>query len=307
MVNSGTPKGVPASFDCAIRSLAWDYGKHLLPAQGTFQTLYDALQLHACNASMVEEAPQVQPGRAPSKAFAAAPVPLELTIHVAPGISTSSSSFSSSYSIGDDRNAGTADKPMATLAAAVQRLRERVAVMQAPGDGKTAVVPRSILLRQGTHFLVRTIELGPMDAGLLITNAPGEQAVVSGGVKLQTAWKPSARCEAVTGGRTKGRCLETNLKGQNVSTIPGLRVGGKRAIRARYPNADPEVAMRVSGLDGWVTLKTEWTRPVKPPSPAQVVRSGPSDWPGVEWPEWPPKPMNPSWDGEGDWGHFYMG
>ena len=43
MINSGTPDGVPASFDCALRSLAYDYGRALLPGRGTFRTLFDAL------------------------------------------------------------------------------------------------------------------------------------------------------------------------------------------------------------------------------------------------------------------------
>ena len=44
-LNPGTPQGVPASFDCAVREFAWEYGKHLLPDRGEFRTLFDALQL----------------------------------------------------------------------------------------------------------------------------------------------------------------------------------------------------------------------------------------------------------------------
>ena len=48
MVHSGTPPDVPASSDCAIRHIAWQYGRELLPNRGDFKTLFDALQLGAC-------------------------------------------------------------------------------------------------------------------------------------------------------------------------------------------------------------------------------------------------------------------
>ena len=43
--NSGTPKSIPASFDCAVRKAAWEYGKSLLPGRKDFTTLFDALQV----------------------------------------------------------------------------------------------------------------------------------------------------------------------------------------------------------------------------------------------------------------------
>ena len=49
MIRSGTPGDVPASADCAIRQAAWKYGQKLQPQRGEFKTLYDALQLHACD------------------------------------------------------------------------------------------------------------------------------------------------------------------------------------------------------------------------------------------------------------------
>ena len=34
-----------AGFECAWRTLAYEYGQELLPAQGSFATLFDALEL----------------------------------------------------------------------------------------------------------------------------------------------------------------------------------------------------------------------------------------------------------------------
>ena len=42
---SGTPAGVPPSFDCAARALAYTYGRQLAPHRGQFKSLYDALQV----------------------------------------------------------------------------------------------------------------------------------------------------------------------------------------------------------------------------------------------------------------------
>ena len=43
---------VPASFDCAMRKLAYAYGKKLVPRQGVFESLYYALDLNAENCSV---------------------------------------------------------------------------------------------------------------------------------------------------------------------------------------------------------------------------------------------------------------
>ena len=40
------PKGVPASFDCAMRQAAYSYGQKLLPRKGDFKDLYFALDLN---------------------------------------------------------------------------------------------------------------------------------------------------------------------------------------------------------------------------------------------------------------------
>ena len=48
MIQPGTPPGVPPEFDCAMRSLAWKYGKKKLPERGDFKTLFESLQLQVC-------------------------------------------------------------------------------------------------------------------------------------------------------------------------------------------------------------------------------------------------------------------
>ncbi len=101
----------------------------------------------------------------------------------------------------------------------------------------------------------------------------------------------------------------------NLKTIPGLRVNGRRAIRAKYPNGDPEESgtwlqgesASMGGgeyIKGWITWPTRWI-PSDLPNPIDEIIINNTHWPGVEW------PMNETggdtWTGEGDWGQFHMG
>ena len=45
--------------------------------------------------------------------------------------------------------------------------------------------------------------------------------------------------------------------------VTALRVGGNRATRARYPNANPEIDLFPKG---YITEKTDWLAPVYPPN-----------------------------------------
>ena len=60
----------------------------------------------------------------------------------------------------------------------------------------------------------------------------------------------------------------TTLTPAQAALLPGgkitsLRVGGARATRARYPNANPELDLFPKG---YVTAKTNWLAPVYPPN-----------------------------------------
>ena len=44
---NGKVGDVPASFDCAMRKAAYDFGKKLVPRQGSFEALYYALDLNS--------------------------------------------------------------------------------------------------------------------------------------------------------------------------------------------------------------------------------------------------------------------
>src|SRR5277367_908532 len=124
---------------------------------------------------------------------------------------------------GNDRNAGTAAAPFATLQRAQRAIRQL---------GKRSG-PIQVVVREGTYYLNSSLVLGPEDSGSkeapIIYRAPTDERVtLSGGRKLSCEWSPyknGISMTAVPAG----------------SDFTQLFVNGKRQIRARYPNYDPSV------------------------------------------------------------------
>ena len=108
--------------------------------------------------------------------------------------------------------------------------------------------------------------------------------------------------------------------GERPAAIKGLRVGGLRAVRAKFPNGNPELSgqwfmstdpgMGAGAYSkGWVQTNaggTRWVTPAdKQHATTEIVVNG-NDWPSAHWPskeEGRPQP----WTGEGDWGDFHIG
>ena len=233
MVHSGSPSVTPDS-DCAIRELAYNYGKHLAPSQGDFHALFDAMQLGACNVT-APKSPRTTPV-GDEQSLPAVDDPLPVTPHhalifVAPhGAASSSDVVSIRDAIQHSRALRT--KHNARFSSSIE----------IPSFAAT------IVLRAGTHFLGGTspIQLGREDSHLTLRSAPGVRAVVSGGVPLSDlTWTSSTNTACAA---SKG-CFQASLKG--VKHLPadvlGLRRNGVREIRARYPNYDPELSSVING------------------------------------------------------------
>ncbi len=129
----------------------------------------------------------------------------EVSLFVAPG--------------GSDRNPGTEEQSLATLG----RARDLARDLRAKQAG-----PLTILMRSGVYYLPETLAFSPEDSGvrnapLIIAAAPGHTPVISGGLKLDLAWKSGA----------DGVMEATTPAGL---TIDQLWVNGKRQIMARFPN-----------------------------------------------------------------------
>jgi hypothetical protein len=152
---------------------------------------------------------------------------------------------------GNDTNPGTPDKPFATVARARDAVRDKIAA------GLQADV--LVMIRGGVYRLTETLVFGPQDSGTQehsITYAayPGEKVVLSGG-RIITGWKQgqgniwTAQVDGAKDGRWYFRQLFVN---------------GRRAIRARTPDADEEPPywrIKSSSLEGWGGIRDN-TQPI---------------------------------------------
>jgi hypothetical protein len=204
------PHAAYASFDCKLRALALEFAQDLQPFRGKdeIQEIADALN----GATYAECRNLTAPEGLP------APSPPAFSLPSGPA--SGSGEVFVDYAKGSDTAAGTEAVPLKTIAAAL-----------AKASAKT------IVLRGGTHYLNAPLELTAKHSGLSLMNFPKEEVFISGAVPLPSAnlhWRPAA-----AGG---GRVMQADLS--SVPGLPaavlGLRVGGVRAIRARYPNWDPE-------------------------------------------------------------------
>ncbi len=123
---------------------------------------------------------------------------------------------------GDDRSPGTVERPLRSLNAAKEAARR----LKSTSNG-----PITVLLHSGTYELPSTFVLNAddsvtKDSPIVYASAPGEEAVISGGLTLKLDWEP------FRGGIFRARVPEKLATDQ-------IFVDGERLHMARYPNFDP--------------------------------------------------------------------
>lgn len=155
---------------------------------------------------------------------------------------------------GSDQAAGTPDAPLATVSAALRKVREwRRTTAPAVAEGAT------IILRGGNHALSEPVLVRPEDAGTAasptrIVAAKGESPVLSGGVPV-SEWQPAAAHARAA--QLPERLSLAARAAVWVAPVPEfngralefrqLWVGGRKAVRARTPN-DPAM-VRITAWD----------------------------------------------------------
>ncbi len=145
---------------------------------------------------------------------------------------------------GDDKNPGTKDKPLATITAA----RDAVRVLAA--DGLKG--PVTVFITGGTYELAEPLVFGPEDSGteqhaITYAGVPGQTVVLSGGRRI-TGWV-----------RSEHQVWKTNvpLVREGRWYFRGLWVNGRRAVRARTPNAAAQPpCLQLKGAELSKDLKT---------------------------------------------------
>ena len=222
--NPGRSTGMPKVIDCAVRTSAWTQAKKL---QGGFRSavemkwVFDALGIEEdCGAVFAFAAPPASasapaPAASAGNGYTAASLPKEQK-----GVLFVDATH------GNDGNAGTITAPLATVGAAV----------------KLAVAMTTIYLRRGTYYLTETIELqaGKHD-GLTVSAYQGEDVTVSGGVPLPISkWTKVATANGAA--NVWSADVTATLTSPALASLPvvGLFVQNSRAIRARWPNSNPE-------------------------------------------------------------------
>lgn len=150
---------------------------------------------------------------------------------------------------GDDRNPGTPEQPFATLI----RARDAARALE-----RTA--PIDIVLHEGEYFLAEPLRLdardsGAPDAPVTWRAADGAHVVLSGGTRIAGTWREGA-----------GGVWSVEVPGVTEGwNFRQLFVDGRRATRARHPNADAPNPF-LYALDGGMDhvridpalLKEEW-------------------------------------------------
>ena len=149
---------------------------------------------------------------------------------------------------GSNANSGTVDSPFQTITKAIFAAR-------AAGQYST------IILREGTFYQPEVVELNSSDKGLTIQNYPNEEVWISGGMVITPQWEKYD----VDPSKKTNIYKATFSSNVTFASITGLRVNGKRAIRARYPNADPEL-----GFGSTLTAE-KWLHSMLPTKPDKEI------------------------------------
>ena len=177
---------------------------------------------------------------------------------------------------GNDANAGSAGKPLATIAAAQQLARQSV--------GREAV---NVVIHGGTYYLPEALRFTAQDSAtekfpVVYSAAPGETPVISGGSKHELTWEHAA-----------------NLPGVFKASVPAgleidqLWVNGQRQWMARFPNRASGDGLNV--FDTWKLDQKAQPDPARNPlAPERTARWAdptgayfhamhPALWGGVHW------------------------
>jgi hypothetical protein len=132
---------------------------------------------------------------------------------------------------GNDAAAGTSsDAPLATIAKA----RDKADELKASG-------PVTVYLMGGTFYLKEPVVFSPANSGtaaapITYKNFPGQKPVISGGIKVTSAWTTSS-------GSIMKTTIDKDLK------VDQLFLNGKRQVMARYPNYNESQMLQGSSSD----------------------------------------------------------
>jgi hypothetical protein len=282
--NAGSPADVSPEADCDLRLLAWQYGLSMRPDEAPhFQSLYDALQLAACPVGAVGVSTTASSDKSSEASVSGA------------DIGAGAEEVFISLTGSDVSGTGAMNAPFKTPQRGVQACREIRALEQklaarngSPSSANMSPLSCTVTLRNGTYRLAagKPLMIEAADSFLTVRSFPGEAATLSGAVVLDgLSWERAQSTETNSGVVIWRATVPSALAVE----IPGLRVNGRRAPRARYPNiADIESVDSQGPLEGFIAQQ---------PPPAEAGWgwiaanlsigvdhiSTAADWPDVQW------------------------
>jgi SSS family transporter len=177
---------------------------------------------------------------------------------------------------GSDRDAGTREAPLATVAAALRRARE----LRRLSDPAIKNGIR-IILKGGTYALTEPLLVRPEDAGTatsptIIEAAPDEQPVLSGGVTVK-GWKRAQGGIPGLPAVAKGNVWEANapVSGGHILSFRQLWVNGSKATRAREADDDDQMN-RILSVDKkdqqiWIPASKDLKLPASPGQMEMII------------------------------------
>ena len=259
----------PKSFDCALRNLALEYAHRLQPGKINLILagfLFHYLELTNSSLSEIVNALNGSPEFGDYNCSLIQP-PVKLTSKAVATNKADSTFYVDSIN-GDDTNPGSLQYPFRSILFAISATRS------------SPPVPRHIYLRKGWFFLAgsdqgaSTIVLSPKDNFLTIEAFPGEEVWVSGAAKLPkaTSWIKL---------NMTGNVWKTHLNKSFPNGFSALRAGKSRLIRARFPNANPELSF------GSNLRPLKWIPPIRSETPRvwtnhSVNRTDMNNGPGIQ-------------------------
>jgi hypothetical protein len=269
---SATPVGAEAPFECAWRAAALEYGRRIQPDMRTADVRLLQQSLNHSHFPAPDPDSGCFPPGPPAplqpsswqhqldtlppshlRVLAAMMVPGAAQFHVAPTGSGGGTPSSCS-----DSGPGSLQQPFCSVLGGVIACRRVL----------STTTSCAVVLANGTHRLNATIELTAADSGLAVVGG-GAGATVSGaslvgGSSSGAVWQ---RVRSLPNGTALWKLAAPDYGPAPPSDT--LYVDGKRAIQARFPNADPETDKFPKG---YVTktpssIAQEWVAPTYvPPS-----------------------------------------
>jgi hypothetical protein len=140
---------------------------------------------------------------------------------------------------GSDLNKGTSESPMATLAAALRKVRDLRRLNDPSVNDTVHIILRGGLYKLDEPIFIRAEDNGTATSPTIIEATPGEVPVMSGGVQVKD-WRQLKHAVPGLPATAIGKVWVTDLSSlsNDVRGFRQLWVNGNKAIRARDRNAD---------------------------------------------------------------------